>query len=379
MAKTRHKGVVAAVFYAFTSVATVFLNKAIFRVHHFKLPATLVCGQTAFTLFAILFMRNFGIIKMGAFNAKQFKKVFVLSALFLLKLILDMSALRLVNIPMYGVLKSATTPCVMFLDYVLRKKHASRRVQLAVYMITMGGIVAGYGDLTFDVTGYFMALASAMSTACYVVVVGKLGEEAQMDSFSMLMYNCMWSLPMSLGLVLVTGEWRSISTYPHFHDRGFQVAYMTSCASALVLNYSTYWCTLLNDSLTTSVVGRTKSVVQGGMGLFAFGDVVMSTTNTAGLGLNSMGILWYAYEKYQAAQAGSASSGKAMKGLPSSTELDNACLQRDDSQICFTPRSGGLLGAGSGIKAAGYSTTEGSRHGVVGSGHHTIAVAAVDL
>jgi solute carrier family 35 protein len=32
---------------------------------------------------------------------------------FQVKLVLDMSALSLVNIPMYGILKSATTPCVM--------------------------------------------------------------------------------------------------------------------------------------------------------------------------------------------------------------------------------------------------------------------------
>jgi hypothetical protein len=35
-----------------------------------------------------------------------------------------------------------------------------------------------------------------------------------------------------------------------------------SCASAFVLNWATYLCTLENDSLTTSVVGRTKSILQ---------------------------------------------------------------------------------------------------------------------
>ena len=29
------------------------------------------------------------------------------------------------------------------------------------------------------------------------------------------------------------------------------------------MNYATYVCTQINDALTTSVVGRTKSVVQG--------------------------------------------------------------------------------------------------------------------
>jgi len=55
------------------------------------------------------------------------------------------------------------------------------RVQLSVYMTAMGGFVAGLGDLTFDMAGYILALSSAMATAAYVVIVGKLGEELQLD------------------------------------------------------------------------------------------------------------------------------------------------------------------------------------------------------
>ena len=53
----------------------------------------------------------------------------------------------------------------------------------------------------------------------------------------------------------------------------------------------------MNDALTTSVVGRTKSVVQGVGGLFAF-RVRTGVVNISGLVLNSIGILWYAHEKY---------------------------------------------------------------------------------
>jgi solute carrier family 35 protein len=61
-----------------------------------------------------------------------------LSFFFVLKLLLDMSALAVVNIPMYGVLKSSTTPCVLVLDYCLRGKTASKRVVGAVAVITVG-------------------------------------------------------------------------------------------------------------------------------------------------------------------------------------------------------------------------------------------------
>ena len=79
-----------------------------------------------------------GIVRRFQFSLPHFKRVGWLSFFFVLKLLLDMSALAVVNIPMYGVLKSSTTPCVMVLDYCLRGKTTSGRVQLAVLVITAG-------------------------------------------------------------------------------------------------------------------------------------------------------------------------------------------------------------------------------------------------
>lgn len=166
-----------------------------------------------------------------------------------------MSALNRVNIPMYGVLKSATTPFVLVLDYILREKKSSSRIQMAVFMTTFGAFVAGVGDLTFDFAGYVLALSSAMATAAYVVIVGKLGEELQLDSFTLLLYNNCWSLPFSFLLVLTNGEWPALKSLFTTSDFLFLFYFLTSCASAFVLNLATYLCTLVNDSLTTSIVG----------------------------------------------------------------------------------------------------------------------------
>ena len=53
-------GLSAALFYGFMSVASVFLNKAIFEVWKYKFPASLVAGQTVFTVFAILVLTRLG-------------------------------------------------------------------------------------------------------------------------------------------------------------------------------------------------------------------------------------------------------------------------------------------------------------------------------
>ena len=335
-------GITAALFYGFMSIAAVFLNKAIFEVWKYRYPASLVAGQTVFTVVAIACLSQLGAIKIGAFNPTHFKRVFVVSAVFQLKLVLDMSALVLVNIPMYGILKSATTPFVMLLDFVIRRRVPTGRVQAAVWLTTTGGLVAGYGDLAFDPLGYALALSSAACTAGYVVLVGKIGDELQLDSFTLLLYNSLWSTPLSAAIAVLTGEVAGVATFPHLYELPFVVAFLTSCASAFVLNYATYLCTRLNDALTTSVVGRTKSVVQGVGGLFAF-SVEAGLVNVGGLTLNSMGILWYAYERYADERRRRGIGGAHAAGLRklSAREGGDATahfMSRNESQLTLSPK-----------------------------------------
>ncbi|CAI5461058.1 unnamed protein product [Closterium sp. Yama58-4] len=323
-----YKGLLVAAFYGGMSVAAVFVNKAIFRVYRFTFPYTLVFFQTLFTLLLLAAMRLSRAIRLAPFRLSVLRRVALLSFAFLLKLLLDMAALSRVNIPMYGVLKSATTPFVLLLDFLLRAKRASLRVQLSVYMTALGGVIAGAGDLTFDLPGYVLALSSALATAAYVVIVGKLGEELQLDSFTLLLYNNCWSLPFSFLLLALNGELPAVQQVLQSRDPMFLTCFLLSCASAFVLNLATYLCTLVNDSLTTSIVGRTKSILQGLGGLFAFGDVLMSVTNVVGLLVNSAGIGWYAVEKYLEARRRShhiLSPGHARDG--------KATITRDGSQL----------------------------------------------
>lgn len=310
------------------SIATVFLNKGIFQVYKFHAPATLVAGQMAVSVGSIVFMNVCGIIQPTKFCWKTFKKVGLMSTFFLGKLVLDMAALSIVNIPMYGVLKSATTPFVLLLDWLLRAKSANRKIQLAVMCMTLGGVIAGAGDLTFDPLGYILALCSAFASAAYVVTVGKLGDETNVDSFALLLYNSLWSLPGSIILMVLTNELGKMDIGLFLGSAPFLFCFMISCLSALLLNYATYLCTLVNDSLTTSVVGRLKSIVQGAFGLFAFGDVIFHPTNLLGLALNSSGIAWYAHLKYK-------EHVDRSYLIPSSMPMKDMHLTREGSQLSF--------------------------------------------
>eukprot|EP00958_Prasinococcus_capsulatus_P005696 scaffold549_cov385-Prasinococcus_capsulatus_cf.AAC.5 len=69
------KGVLAALIYGTLSIANVFLNKAIFRMHEFKLPATLVTGQTVFSLVLLLLSKRFKLLDVADLDLRVLYKV----------------------------------------------------------------------------------------------------------------------------------------------------------------------------------------------------------------------------------------------------------------------------------------------------------------
>ena len=69
------RSVFAAALYGTLSITNVFLNKAIFRVHKFQMPATLVTGQTVFSLILLLLFKRLKLLKVQDFDARVLYKV----------------------------------------------------------------------------------------------------------------------------------------------------------------------------------------------------------------------------------------------------------------------------------------------------------------
>ena len=87
----------SAALFGVTSTTTVFINKAIFHVYGFKAPATLVMGQMIFSILLLYFFSIVGVVRIQKITMRNAIRVGPLSAIFLLKLLLDMSALSHIN------------------------------------------------------------------------------------------------------------------------------------------------------------------------------------------------------------------------------------------------------------------------------------------
>lgn len=207
-------------------------------------------------------------------------------------------ALSSLNIPMYSTFKRLTIAVVMVLEYFLLKKVPSKAIVLTVVVMSVGTVVAGLGDVSFDLTGYTMAIASCVLQALYLVVVAKKEKDLDLNTFGLLFYNSVLSLPFVFLAGFLKSEYSAAYTYPRWHEWSFLFNLLMACALGAFLNYSIFLCTLVNSPLTLTVSGQIKSVLTVILGFFAFGGVTITPLNAFGITINTVGSCGYSAAKY---------------------------------------------------------------------------------
>lgn len=207
-------------------------------------------------------------------------------------------ALSSLNIPMYSTFKRLTTAVVMILEFIILRKKPSLSVSLCVVIMSCGAMIAGLGDITFDFTGYSMAAVSCIVQASYLVYVAKKEKELDLNSFGLLNYNSILSLPFVVLVGFIKDEYTSAWNYTHWTETYFIFNFTMACALGAFLNYSIFVCTVINSPLTLTVSGQIKSIFTVTFGFFAFEGVVVTPLNILGIGLNTLGSAGYSAIKY---------------------------------------------------------------------------------
>jgi solute carrier family 35 len=177
--------------------------------------------------------------------------------------------------------------------------------------MALGGLLAGATDLSMSVPGYFFVALCCASTALYLILIVRVGTASKLDSFGLLYYNNVLSLPLMVGyLLLFTDELAGVLAYPRLGDPTFWIFLLVSAAQATVLNLAIFLCTKVNSPLATAVTGQVKDLITVSVGLFLFGDVKISVPNLCGLFLALVGSMLYSYVKYRASVRARAESSR---------------------------------------------------------------------
>ncbi|KAH7524252.1 hypothetical protein FEM48_Zijuj06G0099600 [Ziziphus jujuba var. spinosa] len=289
----------SALSYGIASMAMVFINKAILM--EYSNSMTLLTLQQLATACLIHFGRRTGYTKARSLEMATAKKLLLVSLFYNANVAFALASLKRVNIPMYIAIKRLTPLAVLIAGFFSGKGRPTTQVTLSVILTAAGVVIAALGDFSFDLFGYSMALTSVFFQTMYLVLVEKSGAEDGLSSVEIMFYNSFLSLPFLLFLIIATGEFpNSLSIlFAKSNSLYFLVILLVSLVMGIVLNFTMFWCTVVNSALTTTIVGVLKGVGSTTLGFVVLGGVQIHALNVTGLMINTAGGVWYSYAKYQ--------------------------------------------------------------------------------
>ena len=275
------------------------------------------------------------------------KAVAPLAVLWMLYVQSGVIALRYLTVPMYSVLRRATTLLVVFGEYLAFGKVPTPAAGAAIAAMAVGAAVAGSADLAFSAPGYAWVAVCVVSTAAYLILIRLLGDKTGggrgggregctgwraaltppplppppgLNQHALLFYNNLIALPLMAAFFLFcTDEPAGVAAAPQLRDPRFVAFLLLSASQAFLLNLCIFWCTTINSPLATTVTGQMKDILTTGLGLFLFGDVVFNSRNLFGVGVGLGGGVAYSLQAALGARApgkGGSAASPGRKGRP---------------------------------------------------------------
>lgn len=189
------------------------------------------------------------------------------------------------------------------MQWRITKQAPPPAITASVAMVVMGCFIAGAGDLSFDLSGYLLALTSCFLQASYLLLVEFSGTKQGTGTNELLVYNAALSLPFLAAVLLATGEGKAalsggFSAASEMGGVHLVLLILVTSLTGVALNFSMFLCTNLNSALTTTIVGTLKGVAATFLGFFLLGGVEVHPLNVAGIALNTLGGVAYSVMKY---------------------------------------------------------------------------------
>jgi solute carrier family 35 len=286
----------SVVCYGFLSFSMVFINKFLLDKWKFDYPIFLILTQMLMNICVVLAtkMREKKFTEIIDSIKKNIKYEILVAIFYSLHAVTALKALKNMNIPMYTIFKRCTPIVNLMLSLYLHKhpvdgtlenvknNKIQTQINISIVAMTVGVLIAGYGDLGFSLSGYLFCGFSVICQALYLTSIQLCGIKEK-DSLQALLKSSIFSLPFLIPTFIVSVEFNDLfidAVYPHFNNGSFWMAFFAVIISGCLLNFTLFWCTMNNNALTTSVVGVFKSIIQTICGFFLFNTLQQTTTLT---------------------------------------------------------------------------------------------------
>merc|ERR1719412_661664 len=200
----------SAVFYALASFMIMVINKRILTVYKFPSFQVLGLGQMVSTIVILLIGRRLEIVSFPSFSPPVVKKIWPLPLFYVGNMIFGLGGTQALSLPMMTVLRRFSVLMTMVAEYFILSIRPRFEIQLSVFTMIFGAMVAALNDLAFNLAGYTYILLNDVCTAGNGVVTKKKLDAKDLGKYGLLFYNSLLMLPVTVIIAYGTGDlWKA--------------------------------------------------------------------------------------------------------------------------------------------------------------------------
>jgi len=282
-----------ALFYGISSFMIMVVNKRVLTVYSFPSFQVLGIGQMLATIFILAVGKSLKIISFPDLSTETFRKIWPLPLMYLGNMVFGLGGTQNLSLPMMTVLRRFSILMTMIGEFYILKVRPSTSIQMSVYLMIFGSVVAASNDLAFNLLGYTYVLLNDFFTAGNGVLMKKKLESKDLGKYGLMYYNSLFMLLPASIFAFQTGDLHRVYEFSGWSDHWFTFQFLLSCFFGFILIFSTVLCTAYNSALTTTIIGCLKNILITYMGMFIGGDYKYSFINFLGLNISVIGSLVY--------------------------------------------------------------------------------------
>lgn len=272
--------IISGVMYSISSAGLTLLNKKVLVHYDFSAVHALLCFHCLLAVVLVRFCSIMGWAEVEPLSWDLVRLWMPVNLIFVAMLATNFYALQLVGVGMVSVLKNLSNLLIIVGDFVFFQRTYTWQVWVCLLFMVVSVFTGGITDINFSWKGYTWQMVNNVFTAGYALYLSRVTEKVSshthdhkpLNQLSMVYYNNMLSLPLTLLLVLLRVEFVGFWQQKALYDPSFQALAVLGGLFGFFISFSSIWFVSLTTATLYSLVGSFNKVLVAAVGIWWFGE-----------------------------------------------------------------------------------------------------------